>query len=90
MDSCSALFCVSVARDAGSRSAAKSGSWLTVEKSPSLTMSAVSSGTHARGVIYSVHAQDLLQGIGELSRDEQERLDTFHRNMFETIRSIHN
>ena len=46
--------------------------------------------THARGVIYSVHAQDLLQGIGELSRDEQERLDTFHRNMFETIRSIHN
>jgi len=53
-------------------------------------MSAVSSGTHARGVIYSVHAQDLLQGIGELSRDEQERLDTFHRNMFETIRSIHN
>jgi len=46
--------------------------------------------THARGVIYSVHAQDLLQGIGELSRDEQERLDAFHRNMFETIRSIHN
>jgi hypothetical protein len=46
--------------------------------------------THSRGVIYSVHAQDLLQGIGELSRDEQERLDAFHRNMFETIRSIHN
>jgi hypothetical protein len=46
--------------------------------------------THARGVIYSVHAQDLLQGIGELSRDQQERMDTFHRNMFETIRSIHN
>jgi hypothetical protein len=46
--------------------------------------------THARGVIYSVHAQDLLQGIGELSRDEQERMETFHRSMFETIRSIHN
>jgi hypothetical protein len=46
--------------------------------------------THSRGVIYSVHAQDLLQGIGELSRDEQGRLDAFHRNMFETIRSIHN
>jgi hypothetical protein len=46
--------------------------------------------THSRGVIYSVHAQDLLQGIGELSPDEQERLDAFHRNMFETIRSIHN
>ena len=46
--------------------------------------------THSRGVIYCVHAQDLLQGIGELSRDEQERLDAFHRNIFETIRSIHN
>jgi hypothetical protein len=46
--------------------------------------------THSRGVIYSVHAQDLLQGIGELSRDEQGRLDAFHRDMFETIRSIHN
>lgn len=32
----------------------------------------------------------MLQGIGELSRDEQERLDAFHRNIFETIRSIHN
>jgi hypothetical protein len=46
--------------------------------------------THSRGVIYSVHAQDLLQGIGVLSRDEQQRLDAFHRNVFETIRSIHN
>lgn len=46
--------------------------------------------THARGVIYSVHAQDLLEGIGALSDDEQMRLDRFHRNMFETVRSIHN
>jgi hypothetical protein len=46
--------------------------------------------THSRGVIYSVHAQDLLQGIGALSREEQGRLDAFHRNMFETIRAIHN
>jgi len=46
--------------------------------------------THARGVIYSVHAQDLLEGIDALTGDEQARLDAFHRNMFQTIRSIHN
>jgi hypothetical protein len=46
--------------------------------------------THSRGAIYSVHAQDLLQGIGALTRDEQARLDAFHHNMFEVIRSINN
>ncbi len=46
--------------------------------------------THSRGVIYSVHAQDLLLGTGALTRDEQARLDTFHHNMFDTIRAIHN
>jgi hypothetical protein len=46
--------------------------------------------TLTRGVIYSVHAQDLLQGKGALSQDEQTRLDAFHRNMLETIRAIHN
>jgi hypothetical protein len=46
--------------------------------------------THARGVIYSVQAQDLLEGIGAATRDEQTRLDTFHHNMFEVIRSINN
>jgi hypothetical protein len=46
--------------------------------------------THARGVIYSVQAQDLLEGIAALTGDEQARLDTFHHNMFEVIRSINN
>jgi hypothetical protein len=65
---------------------------LTPDGKPHVTQFGTFNGalTHARGVIYSVHAQDLLQGIGGLSRDEQGRLDAFHRNMFETIRSIHN
>jgi hypothetical protein len=46
--------------------------------------------THSRGVIYSVHAEDLLLGIAALTRDEQARIDAFHHNMFDTIRSIHN
>lgn len=46
--------------------------------------------THARGVIYSVHAQDLLEGIGAFSGDEQARLDAFHHNMAEVIRAINN
>jgi hypothetical protein len=46
--------------------------------------------TLTRGVIYSVHAQDLLEGMDELSLDGQARLDTFHHNMFDTIHSIHN
>jgi hypothetical protein len=46
--------------------------------------------TLSRGVIYSVHAQDLLEGIAALSRDEQARLDKFHHNMFDVIHSIHN
>jgi hypothetical protein len=46
--------------------------------------------TLSRGVIYSVHAQDLLEGITGLTRDEQVRLDAFHHNMFEVIRSINN
>jgi hypothetical protein len=46
--------------------------------------------THSRGVIYSVHAQDLLQGIGGVTRDEQTRMDAFHHNMFDAIRAIHN
>jgi len=46
--------------------------------------------THARGVIYSVHAQDLLEGISALTRDEQVRLDAFHHNMADVIRSINN
>ena len=46
--------------------------------------------TLSRGVIYSVHAQDLLEGIAGLTRDEQVRLDAFHHNLFEVIRSINN
>ena len=46
--------------------------------------------THSRWVIYSVHAQDLLQGIGDLVRDEQSRFDPFHHNIFEVIRVINN
>jgi hypothetical protein len=46
--------------------------------------------THSRGVIYSVHARDLLEGIAALTRDEQSRLDAFHHNMFDVIRSINN
>lgn len=44
----------------------------------------------SRGVIYSVHAQDLLQGMGTVSAAEQQRMDAFHRNMLAAIQSIHN
>jgi hypothetical protein len=46
--------------------------------------------TLSRGVIYSVHAQDLLQGMAALSADETLRLDTFHRHLHAAIRTIHN
>jgi hypothetical protein len=46
--------------------------------------------TLTRGVIYSVDAQDLLEGADELTHDENARLDGFHHNMFDTIHSIHN
>jgi hypothetical protein len=44
----------------------------------------------ARGVIYSVQAQDLLAGLHALAPDEESRLESFHRNLAETIRGIHN
>jgi len=46
--------------------------------------------THARGVVYSVHAQDLLEGIDAVATSESARMDVFHHNMFDVIRSIHN
>jgi len=46
--------------------------------------------TLSRGVIYSVHGQDLLQGMGALSADEAARLDAFHRHMGDAIHAIHN
>jgi hypothetical protein len=39
-----------------------------------------------RGVIYSIHAQDLLQSIGGLSSSEEARLNALHDALFELIR----
>lgn len=44
----------------------------------------------SRGVVYSVHAQDLLLGLGAFGPDEEARLDTFHGAMNEAIRTLSN
>jgi hypothetical protein len=44
----------------------------------------------ARGVIYSVHAQDLLQFIGALDAKEVGELNAFHAAMFELIHQASN
>ena len=44
----------------------------------------------ARGVIYSVHAQDLLQSIEALSTAEVKDLNAFHSAMFDLIRKASN
>jgi hypothetical protein len=46
--------------------------------------------TPARGVIYSIHAQDLLQGLHALTPQEEVRLSAFHREMHDWIRSTSN
>jgi len=46
--------------------------------------------TLGRGVIYSVHAQDLLEGMGALNPDEIRRLNAFHGAIFELIRQSEN
>src|SRR5580704_8457853 len=46
--------------------------------------------TLGRGIIYSVHAQDLLEGMGVLSTDEIRRLNAFHGAIFELIRQSEN
>lgn len=46
--------------------------------------------THSRGVVYSIHAQDLLQSLHMLSPAEEGRLNTFHRDMYDWIRATHN
>jgi hypothetical protein len=46
--------------------------------------------THSRGVVYSVHAQDLLEGLGTLGPEEVTRLSAFHRNMYDWIHITHN
>lgn len=44
----------------------------------------------ARGVAYTVEAQDLIDGMGLLSTEERELLNRFHRAMYELIRSAAN
>jgi hypothetical protein len=46
--------------------------------------------TFSRGVVYSVHAQDLLQSLHVFSPEEEARLNTFHREMYDWIRTTHN
>jgi hypothetical protein len=46
--------------------------------------------TLGRGIIYSVHAQDLLEGLGALNANELSRLNAFHRAIFELIRQSAN
>jgi hypothetical protein len=46
--------------------------------------------TLGRGVIYSVHAQDLLEGMGALNPDEIRRLNAFHEAIFDLIRQSEN
>jgi hypothetical protein len=44
----------------------------------------------SRGVVYSVHAQDLLQSIGVVTAAEASKLNEFHAAMFELIREASN
>ena len=46
--------------------------------------------TLGRGIIDSVHAQDLLEGMGGLNSDEIRRLNAFHGAIFELIRQSEN
>jgi hypothetical protein len=46
--------------------------------------------TVGRGIIYSVHAQDLLESLGALSTDEVRRLNAFHSEIFELLRQSEN
>jgi hypothetical protein len=40
----------------------------------------------SRGIIYTVHAQDLLQGLHALSPEEETQLNSFHGAMYDWIR----
>jgi hypothetical protein len=44
----------------------------------------------ARGVVYSVHAQDLLQSIAAFNAAETTQLNAFHAAMFELVREASN
>jgi len=46
--------------------------------------------TIGRGILYSVHAQDLLESLGALNSDEVRRLNAFHAAIFELIRQSEN
>jgi hypothetical protein len=46
--------------------------------------------TVGRGIIYSVHAQDLLESVGALNADEVRRLNDFHGAIFELLRQSEN
>lgn len=48
------------------------------------------SGSRSGGIIYSVHAQDLLESLGALNTDEVRRLNTFHGAIFDLIRQSEN
>jgi hypothetical protein len=46
--------------------------------------------TLGRGIIYSVHAQDLLEGLGAFNAEEVRRLNAFHAAIFDLIRQSEN
>lgn len=46
--------------------------------------------TVGRGIIYSVHAQDLLESLDTLNADEVRRLNAFHGAIFELLRESEN
>ena len=46
--------------------------------------------TVGRGIIYSVHAQDLLESLRVLNADEVRRLNAFHGAIFELLRQSEN
>lgn len=44
----------------------------------------------ARGAIYSIHAQDLLQATGSLTEDDERELNEFDKSLYELIRNASN
>jgi hypothetical protein len=44
----------------------------------------------SRGVVYSAHAQDLLQSIGAVNAGETSKLNEFHEAMFDLVREASN
>jgi hypothetical protein len=46
--------------------------------------------TLGRGIIYSVHAQDLLESLGALNADEVRRLNALHGAIFDLLRQSEN